>query len=148
MSIDLIAFIIIAAVLTAIYFLARKGRRSGEEERQKHLNEANRLLGELNKSFGAPEGTGFKATMNDGQFRVVNVGHEERIRTEPAYAFGNEMAGIVWEMNNLEEQLKEAQSKGDVSLARAISNELKALGLKANTMMDAYEREKAQRQSE
>ena len=79
--------------------------------------------------------------MVDGQYRVVNVGHTERMKNDPVYAFGNEMARITMEMTDLENSLKEAQASNDTALARAISNELQALERKANAMMDKHQRE-------
>lgn len=122
-------------------FDTRPAQEAADQDRQGNVREANRLLKEINKSLGYPEGQGPTGIMVDGQYRVVNVGHTERMKNDPAYGFGNEMAGIMAEMTDLENALKEAQARNDTALARAISNELQALERKANAMMDKYQRE-------
>jgi hypothetical protein len=72
--------------------------------------------------------------MVDGQYRVVNVGHTDRMKNDPVYALGNEIAGIIMEIKDLENALKEAQASNDTALARSISNELQALERKAELL--------------
>jgi len=143
---DTIALIVIGLLLASaiVFWLAKKGRASREaanQDRQQNVREANRLLKDINKSLGFPEGTGPTGIMVDGQYRVVNVGHTERMKNDPVYAFGNEMAGIMMDMTNLENALKEAQAGNNIPLARSISNELQALERKANALMDKHQRE-------
>jgi uncharacterized membrane protein YhaH (DUF805 family) len=111
------------------------------QDQQQNVREANRLLKEINKSLGFPEGQGPTGIMVDGQYRVVNVGHTERMKNDPVYAFGNEMAGIMMEINDLESALKEAQASNNTALARSITNELQVLERKAHALMDKHQRE-------
>jgi len=144
MWLDIVALIVIGLILFAIYMLVKKGRAAQQATRQTRrqtIQEANRVLKELNKSLGFPEGTGPTGIMVDGEYRVVNVGHTERLKNDPAYAFGDEMAGIMMEMYDLENSLKEAQASNNTAFARAISNELHALGRKWHALLDKYQRE-------
>src|SRR6266446_6900461 len=96
----LLVLLVVVIVLVGVFLFARKGRQQREQEatRREHAREASRLLKDLNKSLGFPEGTGPTGIMVDGEYRVVNVGHTERMKNDPAYAFGDKMAGILMEM--------------------------------------------------
>jgi hypothetical protein len=118
---------------------AREADRQGQ---QQNVREANRLLKDINKSLGFPEGQGPTGIMVDGQYTVVNVGHTERMKNDPVYAWGNEIAGIMTDITDLENALKEAQASNNTALARSISNELQALERKANEMIDKQQRER------
>jgi hypothetical protein len=63
------------------------------------------------------------------------------MKNDPVYAFGNEMAGIMMEINDLESALKEAQASNNTALARSITNELQVLERKAHALMDKHQRE-------
>jgi len=115
--------------------------QAAAQNQQQNAREANRLLKDINKSLGFPEGQGPTGIMVDGQYRVVNVGHTERMKNDPVYAFGNEMAGIMMDITDLENALKEAQASNNTALARSITNELQALERKANALMDKHQRE-------
>jgi hypothetical protein len=132
-----------ALALFAVWFAARKHREAKDldERRRDTAREANKILKDLNRSLGFPEGTGPTGIMVDGEYRIVNVGHTERMKNDPAYALGNEIAAITMEMTDLESALKEAVAQSDNALASKIRNELASLGRKANTLMDEYERE-------
>jgi hypothetical protein len=146
---DTVALAVIGLVVSAILFwvvkkaaqeaylfcaVKKAAQESARQDRQQNVQEANRLLKELNKSLGFPEGTGPTGIMVDGQYRVVHVGHTKRMKNDPVYAFGNEMAGIIMEIGDLENALKEAQASNDTALARSISNELQALERKAERL--------------
>ena len=143
---DTVALIVIGLVACAVLFWFVKKRRPAQEaagqDQQQNVREANRLLKDINKSLGFPEGQGPTGIMVDGQYRVVNVGHTERMKSDPVYAWGNEMAGIMTDMTDLENALKEAQASNNTALARSISNELQALERKANEMIDKQQRER------
>jgi uncharacterized membrane protein YhaH (DUF805 family) len=111
------------------------------QDQQQNVREANRLLKDINKSLGFPEGQGPTGIMVDGQYRVVNVGHTERMKNDPVYAWGNEMAGIMMDINDLENALKEAHASNNTALARSISNELQTLERKAHALIDKQQRE-------
>jgi hypothetical protein len=93
---DTIVIIVVGAVLFAIWFLARKGRaeKNDKQMQRETIQEADKTLRELNKSLGFPEGTGPTGIMLDGEYRIVNVGHTERMKSDPMYAFGNKTAAI------------------------------------------------------
>jgi hypothetical protein len=118
--------IVVACLLLVIWFVTRKRKaaKAADRERREASREANKALKELNKSLGVPEGTGLTGIMVEGEYRVVNVGHAERMKNDPTYAFGDEMAGILVEMNDLESALKEATARSDDALANKIRNEL------------------------
>lgn len=130
-------------VLIAVIFLARKGRQQRERQeadRRTNAREANRLLKDINKSLGFPEGAGPTGIMVDGEYRVVNVGHTERMKTDPTYAFGNEVADILLEMNDLESALKEAEAQGDHSLAAKIQAEMTKLEKRVMALAEKQQR--------
>jgi hypothetical protein len=145
MGFNVTAVIVIGLILCAILFWLVKRRRAAQEsalqDRQQNFQEANRLLKEINKSLGFPEGTGPTGIVVDGKYHIVNVGHTERMKNDPVYAFGDEMARILMEMNDLENALKEAQASHNIALARAINKELQVLEGKANVLMDKRQRE-------
>jgi uncharacterized membrane protein YhaH (DUF805 family) len=111
------------------------------QDQQQNVREANRLLKEINKSLGFPEGQGPTGITVDGQYRVVNVGHTERMKNDPVYAFGNEMAEIMMEIKDLENAMTEAEASNQTALVRSITNELQVLERKANALMDKHQRE-------
>ncbi|MEY9575846.1 type II secretory pathway pseudopilin PulG [Bradyrhizobium diazoefficiens] len=130
-------------ILIAVFFLAKKGRQQRErqqDERREHAREANRLLQEVNRSLGFPEGTGPTGIMVDGEYQVVNVGHTERMKNDPTYAFGNEVAGILLDLNSLEGALKEAEARSDHALAAKIRAEMSALEKRAIVMAEKQRR--------
>jgi hypothetical protein len=125
-----------AIIVVAVFFLTKNGRQQRERqenERREHAREANRLLKDINKSLGFPDGTGPTGIMVDGEYRVVNVGHTERMKNDPTYAFGNEVAKILLDLNDLEGALKEAEARSDNSLATKIRAEMSALEQRAMT---------------
>jgi hypothetical protein len=135
--------VVVGAVFIAIWFLARKGRAEKTDKqvqqeamRREHGREASRLLKDINKSLGFPEGTGPTGIMVDGEYRIVNVGHTERMKNDPTYAFGNELAGMLLDMNDLEGALKEAEAQSDHSLATKIRAEMSALEKRAIAMAE------------
>ncbi|MBR1128994.1 hypothetical protein [Bradyrhizobium iriomotense] len=130
-------------VLVAVILLARKGRQQREREeteRRANAREANRLLKDINKSLGFPEGTGPTGIMVDGEYRVVNIGHAERMKTDSTYAFGNEVAEILLELNDLEGALKEAEAQSDHGLAAKIRVEMTVLEKRAIAMAETQRR--------
>lgn len=130
-------------VLIAVIFLARKGRQQRERqetEQRANAREANCLLKDINKNLGFPEGTGPTGIMVDGEYRGVNVGHTERMKTDPTYAFGNEVAEMLLEMNDLEGALKESEAQGDHSLAAKISAEMNALEKRVMALAEKQQR--------
>jgi len=84
--------------------------------------------------LGYPEGQGPTGVIVDGEYRVVNVGHTERMKNDPTYAFGNKVAGILLEMQDLENAQKEAQASGDRALAEKITRQLAVLEGEAMTL--------------
>lgn len=145
MNFDSIAVIVIGLVLLAIWIVARKGRAAkaaaSEEQRREAFSESNRILKDLNKSLGFAEGTGPTGIMVDGEYRVVNVGHTERMKNDPTYAFGNKTAGILLEMSDLERALTEAQASGDRALAQKINKQLASLEREANELIERHQRD-------
>jgi hypothetical protein len=130
-------------VLVVVFFLAKKGRQQRErqeKERREYAREANRLLQDINKSLGFPEGTGPTGIMVGGEYRVVNVGHTERMKNDQTYAFGNEVAGILLDISNLEGALKEAEAQSDHDLAAKITAEMTALEKRAVAMAEKQRR--------
>ena len=135
---DAVVIIVVGAALFTIWLLARKGRA---DKQKQAVQEANKILRELNKSFGFPEGTGPTGIVQDGEYRIVNVGHTERMKSDPAYAFGDNMAAVLLEMNDLENALKEATAQGDVTLVNIINKALASLQSEANTLIERHQRE-------
>jgi hypothetical protein len=135
---DTVVIIVVGAALFTIWLLARKGRA---DKQKQAVQEANKILRELNKSFGFPEGTGPTGIVQDGEYRIVNVGHTERMKSDPAYAFGDNMAAVLLEMNDLENALKEATAQGDVTLVNIINKALASLQSEANTLIERHQRE-------
>jgi hypothetical protein len=79
--------------------------------------------------------------MLDGEYRIVSVGHTERMKSDPAYAFGNKTAAILLEMNDLENALKEAIARGDDALVNKINKALASLVSESNTLVEQHQRE-------
>lgn len=130
-------------ILVAVIFLAKKGRQHRErqdDQRREQAREANRLLQDINKSLGFPEGAGPTGILVDGKYQVVNVGHTERMKNDPTYAFGNEVAGILLDLNSLEGALKEAEARSDHALAAKITAEMSALEKRAIAMAEKQRR--------
>jgi hypothetical protein len=141
MNLDTFAAAVVGSVLLAIYLFARKGRaaREAQQTRREHGREASKLLKELNQSLGFPEGTGPTGIMVDGEYRVVNLGHTDRMKSDPVYAFGNQMASITMELLDLENALEEAEASGDKALAAKIRNELAVREREAHAMIDQHQ---------
>jgi hypothetical protein len=133
---DTTIVVVIGIVIFLIWFLARKGRTArAETERQREAaREANDSLKKINKMLGYPEGQGPTGIMADGEYRIVNVGHTDRMKNDPTYAFGNKVAGILLEMQDLENAQKEAQASGDRALAEKIARQLAVLESEAMTL--------------
>lgn len=129
--------------LVAVILFAKKGRQQRERqeaERRENAREANRLLKDINKSLRFPEGTGPTGIMVGGEYRVVNIGHTERMKNDPTYAFGNELAEILLELNNLESALKEAEAQSDHGFAAKIKAEMAALERQAIALAEKQQR--------
>lgn len=139
---DLLALVVIALVLLVVFLLARKGRQRREQEsmRRGQAQEASRLLKDINRSLGFPEGTGPTGVMVDGEYRVVNVGHTERMQNDPTYAFGDKMAEMLLEMNDLEGVLKEAIARSDDDLAAKVRAEISSLEKRAIALAEKQRR--------
>ncbi len=144
-ALGIIALALAISFVVGIINKLRGGTLLPEDTFLDQRREADRLLKEINKRLGFPEGTGPTGVMVDGQYRVVDVGHTERMKKDPVYAFGNEMAGIMMDTNDLENALKEAQASNNTALARSITNELQALERRANALMDKHQRERGSR---
>jgi hypothetical protein len=132
-----------AIIVVAVFFLAKNGRQQRERqenERREHAREANRLLKDINKSLGFPDGTGPTGIMVDGEYCVVNIGRTERMKNDPTYAFGNEVAKILLDLDDLEGALKEAEARSDISFATKIRAEMSALERRAMTMAEVQRR--------
>ncbi len=143
----MIVFIIVGLALlaTGLFWLLKKGRSAqgaDSQSQQQNIREANELLKQINASLGFPPGQGPTGIMVEGQYQVVNIGHTERMKNDPVYAFGNEIAGISMDLDDLESALKEAQASGNTPLARSISNEMLILERKAHELMDKHHRER------
>jgi hypothetical protein len=140
---DTAIIIFIGVVIFVVWFFARKGRASKDSDikQREAVQEANKSLRELNKSLGFPEGTGPTGIMVDGEYRVVNVGHTERMKNDPTYAFGNKTAGILVEISDLEAALTEAQASGDQTLTQKINKQLASLEREANELIDQHQRD-------
>jgi hypothetical protein len=78
--------------------------------------------------------------MTDGEYRVVNIGHTERMENDPTFAFGNEVAEILLEMNDLEGALQEAEAQSDHGLAANIRAEMTALERQAIAFAEKQQR--------
>ena len=141
----IIAIVAFVAVVYFAYFYLPKRRRAqrqaAAQTQQGTVEELDRSLKELNRQFGFPEGQGPTGIMLDGQYTMVNVGHTERMKNDPTYAFGNKMAGLTLQMTDLENALEEAKARGDEVLAGKISKELAARSAEAHALMDQYERD-------
>jgi hypothetical protein len=133
---DTTIVVVIGIVLFLVWFLARKGRtaRTETERQREAAREANDSLKKINKMLGYPEGRGPTGIMVDGEYRVVNVGHTDRMKNDPTYAFGNKVAGILLEMQDLENAQKEARASGDRALAEKIARQLAVLESEAMTL--------------
>lgn len=136
------------AVIAAVWHFIKKGqdaRQAGvEQQRREAFNKSNEILGQLNKSLGYPEGQGPTGIMVDGEYRVVNVGHTERLKNEPAYAFGNQMADVISDLQSLEAALGEAEVSGDHGLAAKIRAELARRNAEGHALMDQYQAKKTE----
>lgn len=111
------------------------------EQQREAAREANESLKKLNKMLGDPEGQGPTGILVDREYRVVNVGHTERMKNDPTYAFGNKIAGILLEMQDLENALKEAQASGDRVLAEKITRQMATLEAEAMTLANQQPKE-------
>jgi hypothetical protein len=133
---DTAVIIFIGVVILVVWFFARKGRTArAETDRQREAaREVSDSLKKINKMLAYPEGQGPTGVMVDGEYRVVNVGHTERMKNDPTYAFGNKVAGILLEMQDLENAQKEAQASGDRALAEKITRQLAVLESEAMTL--------------
>ena len=141
---DVAIVIVIGLVILLVWFFAKRGKaekqRQEMDRRRALAREANRTLQEINKSLGFPEGTGPTGIMVDGEYRVVNVGHTERMKNDPTYAFGDKTAGILLEMNDLESALREAQASGDRVLEQKITRQLSELEKEVNALVEQQQR--------
>ena len=113
---------------------------SGQES---WLEESNKKLREINKSLGFPPGTGPTGFIVDGQYKIANVGHSERMESDPTYAWGYKAGGSLLKMQELETKLNDAISKSDFDLADKIKRELDDLAATTIREAEALKQRKA-----
>jgi hypothetical protein len=91
---------------------------------QAKVDELNKSLKAINEQLGFPPGTGPTHVLVDGELKTISVGHAERMKNDPTYAFGNKVAGLVLEISDLENALSEAVARSDTAAVHKIKTEI------------------------